>query len=77
MRSSIKQWIPWLARVLRLITAEAAVLYSRLMPSKKAVRNLVTNVNTCTAESTGKCYYITISISCTRPQEHIQICSVV
>ena len=53
--SSIKQWIPWLARVLRLITAEPAVLYSRLMPSKIAVRNLGTNVNTCTAESADEC----------------------
>ena len=56
--SSIKQWIPWLARVLRLITlitAEPAVLHSRLMPSKIAVRNLGAIVNTCTAESTGKC----------------------
>ena len=55
MLSSIKQWIPWLARVMRLIIAEPAVLYSRLMPSKIAVRNLGTYVNTCTAESAGKC----------------------
>ena len=53
--SSKKQWIPWLARVLRLITAEPAVLYSRLMPSKIAVQYLGANGNTCTAESTGKC----------------------
>ena len=45
--SSMKQWIPWLARVLRLITVEPAVLYSRLMFSKIAVRNLGTNVNSC------------------------------
>ena len=44
MLSSIKQWIPWSARVLRLITAEPAVLYSRLMPSRIAVRNLGTNI---------------------------------
>ena len=71
--SSIKQWIPRLSRVLRLITAEPAVLYSRLMPSKIAVRNLGANVNTCRAESTGKCYYIAISVSCTIPQENVQI----
>ena len=46
---------PWLARMMRLITAKPAVLYSRLMPSKIAVRNLGTNVNTCTAESADKC----------------------
>ena len=36
----MKHWFPLLARVLRLITAEPAVLCSRLMLPKIAVQNI-------------------------------------